>query len=32
MKNLMITAAIFSISFGAMAQKKPADIFKKIRG
>ncbi|MDB4495439.1 amidohydrolase [Flavobacteriaceae bacterium] len=30
MKNLMITAAIFSISFGAMAQKKPADILKKL--
>ena len=26
----MITAAIFSISFGAMAQKKPADILKKL--
>jgi len=30
MKNLMITAAIFSISFGAMAQKKPADVLKKL--
>jgi aminobenzoyl-glutamate utilization protein B len=30
MKNLMITTAIFSISFGAMAQKKPADILKKL--
>ena len=26
----MITAAIFSISFGAMAQKKPVDILKKL--
>ena len=26
----MITAAIFSISFGAMAQKKPADVLKKL--
>jgi aminobenzoyl-glutamate utilization protein B len=30
MKNLMITAVLFSISFGAMAQKKPVDVLKKL--